>query len=90
MPMPTCQTDQSQNGSHLPDNSPRICGGCRGATPMHHDILLPGTSAPESLSLHADYAAYTAHGKFSNPISNEMQSAIQEDAHLAVVMCLSK
>ena len=88
--MPFSQTFKSQNESYQPHDSPRSSRGRMGATPMHHDILLPGTSAPESLSLHADYAAYTAHGKFSNPISNEMQSAIQEDAHLAVVMCLSK
>jgi hypothetical protein len=56
--MPTRQNDQSQNGSHQPHNSPSIFSGRMGATPMHHDILLPGASAPESLSLHANHAAH--------------------------------
>ncbi len=56
--MPTRQTDKTQNKSHLPHNSPRIFVGRMDSTPMNHDILLPGASAPESLSGHADHATH--------------------------------
>jgi hypothetical protein len=48
--MPARQTDNTQNESHLPHNSPRIFGGCMGATSMHHAILLPAQVLPLNLS----------------------------------------